>query len=518
MSIQSFLNKMFSKNKRLPEGSNIRENVVSINQDSEKIENSNQEPKQQENNNQINEKKESKVVEPVVRIYSKANKKLEEGKNILEYTFTLDVKDEKGQDGKRIIGKATNIASTEKLKDAKFQIEDLIKQLEINKFDMIAIDNLRDQMDLKLRSIAKETNIQFREDFKSTIEEYVYREEIEAISNQQKDIKEKLNIKKIPYKAMEETLPRKIDVKEVSPEIIVKTGRKLKERLSELEKISSKEDINEESRAGITDYMKEREEKNDIESAIVTASVKNMCKLNKLDCYTIIQCMKEMEKTSTNEDSKLYSIYLKIEEKRIIDRIQDVLLNLPENNEVLDYAAYLESIKMDDVDPKDLRELFSAYSKEEKDGSIQNYLNSYRKIDIGMIKYFNTNEDAKNVPDKNKILQYLYGRVASLGQVAPVDEKVNKNDKILSLREVIENTDYKNDKQEESNAFLYYVSQVEKSYIETRYEDIIKEYENIQSKEDKTSNYFKDSLKTQVEVTPNDNKENKDKDNNEILR
>src|SRR5574344_2014336 len=119
MSIQSFLNKMFSRNKRLPEGSNIRENVVSINQDSEKIENSNQEPKQQENNNQINEKEELKVVDPVVRIYSKANK----------------------------------MASTEKLKDAKLQIEDLIKQLEISKFDMIAIDNLRDEMDLKLRYI-----------------------------------------------------------------------------------------------------------------------------------------------------------------------------------------------------------------------------------------------------------------------------------------------------------------------------------------------------------------------------
>ena len=169
--------------------------------------------------------------------------------------------------------------------------------------------------------------------------------------------------------------------------------------------------------------------------------------------------------------SKLYPIYLRIQEKRIIKKVQMYLIGLKSQEKIPDgkiekFLELLDEQQIEDIENADINELISNFTGNEND-QVAQYIRDDRKIDFEMMRYINSIEDESE--EKEEVLTYLKSRVASLRQVGKEFQR-------YELRPYIEDTDFKDKDETEQDIFLYNVAEIEKKYLLARYGELLDKY------------------------------------------
>lgn len=289
--------------------------------------------------------------------------------------------------------------------------------------------------------------------------------------------------KEIDYQKLINSLPKSVDVSKLSHEQIMQYGKMLSQRLNVLDSIGTPEDAYSQ-KDSLERFMKSQE-KETARGAIVTANLENIENGEQaLDVQTIVALAKKME-TISNEDGLLYATYLKLEENRIIRRLQkDIvtyrteLQNIPENVTACqmsdDLAQYLDSIITNASDGE--REDIITYMIDTLQGrGIENYAKNCLQHDT-RLKVF-----LKHTPIKNQelALEYASTRIACFGQVVGIASPEQDMEKIKNLRSFIETTDYKDEDNTETKKFLYTIAQIERDYIRSNYSPILHEFKKF---------------------------------------
>lgn len=264
-------------------------------------------------------------------------------------------------------------------------------------------------------------------------------------------------------------------------------------RLQELEEIKTPDDAYA-YKDSLISYMKKTEKVPF--NPIVEASIKSVQEGKKLDEETVKRIASNMEKLG-NEDGLLYSVYLKIEEKRIWKQLQTRLAqysNNAENEEVV-YDVYQLSEVLEDLDKYELPDRKEEFSpsvleyvmNEMGEKNIENYIENVKEKDTFLARSINTK--CPGISNKTDMLQFLYARVASLGQLS-YKSASNGND---VLRNFIANTDFKHEDDRETKEFLLMVANIEKEAIQNKYVINLEDY-------NKTNQSLKERVS--VEQTP----------------
>lgn len=287
----------------------------------------------------------------------------------------------------------------------------------------------------------------------------------------------------VSYQHIEGALPKKIDVGALSRRELIQYGKMLTERLQVLDSIKSPEDAYR-ARISLESFMKSQERATG-EGAIVAANLENLENgENALDIQTVIACAKKLE-TFCNEDGLLYSTYLKLEENRIIRKLQQDILayrqeieGMPEMASVVETAdelqKYLEDSKIN-TDSEHSDDIVGYMVDTIRGEGIEKYIESFSKHDMKLKTFLQENP----VPNKEKALNYVFAKLACFGQVAPTPETPGGEGKLQQLRSFIEGTDYKDDDFTESKKFLHTMVQIERDYIEKNYSPVLKEFQKI---------------------------------------
>ena len=100
---------------------------------------------------------------------------------------------------------------------------------------------------------------------------------------------------------------------------------------------------------------------------------------------------------------------------------------------------------------------------EMKEKNVENYIENIKEKDISLARNINTK--CHGIEDKTEMLQFLYARIGSLGQLSY--KSVSKGRDIL--RNFIANTDFKHEDNSETKQFLWMVANIEKEYIQSQY-------------------------------------------------
>jgi len=295
-----------------------------------------------------------------------------------------------------------------------------------------------------------------------------------------------------------DALPRKVDVSKLSDNQIMQIGQKLQTRLNRLDKIETPEDAYED-RENLISYMQDKE-KSPL-NPIIEANLQSKEDGITLDEDTILKIAQNMEGIN-NEDGALYSVYLKIEEKRIWRQLQEKIAQYSNDSEdkdkvngVYELSALLENLEgyeLKRIDGGLSTEVLSYIISQMKEMDIVTYSQKYKNSDALLAKTIIS--EYSDIPDKQQILQFLYSRMGSLGQLS---HKSSKNIK-STLRNFIINTDFKHEDNTETKEFLLLVSQIEKNYIRNEYEEIIDIYKEKQA----SKSTFKDRLNVADSLTP----------------
>lgn len=274
----------------------------------------------------------------------------------------------------------------------------------------------------------------------------------------------------VDYKKMDTLLPtqEKIDLSNVLDETIQDLGGKAQNRLNILDSIKSGEDVKS-YKDSLESFMEYQEVGTDREKILLHL-------IEKIDSYdpdTIIETLKAIEDKDIKY-SKLYPIYLRIQEKRIIKKVQMYLIGLKSRESFPDgqLEKFLESLdeqKIEDLVDTDLGSVISNFISNENN-ELEKYLKGGRKTDFEMIKYINSQkETGEKADEKEDVLDYLKSRAASLRQVGKDFAK-------FEFRSYIEDTDFKDPDETEQNEFLYKVAEIEKKYLIQRYEELLDRY------------------------------------------
>lgn len=240
-------------------------------------------------------------------------------------------------------------------------------------------------------------------------------------------------------------------------------------RLQELESIKTPEDAFEHKDSLIA-YM-QRTEKVPI-NPIVEANIKSLKEGKKLDDETVKTIAQNMEKLG-NEDGLLYSVYLKIEEKRIWRQLQTRLAQYSNDSgdeKVIDEVYKLSEI-IEELDKYELPDMGEGYSQgvlkymidEVRETDIKDYIENAKEKDTSLARSINTKCDG--IQDKTNMLQFLYARIGSLGQLS-YKSALQGND---VLRNFVANTDFKHEDNTETKEFLLTVANIEKENIQNKY-------------------------------------------------
>lgn len=287
----------------------------------------------------------------------------------------------------------------------------------------------------------------------------------------------------VNYQGFEKALPKTIDISQLTPAQIVEYGKMLTQRLETLDSIKTPEGAYK-ARVSLESFMKQQEVLT-AQSAIVAANLENLENGEQtLDMPTIIACAKKMEAVSS-EDGLLYSSYLKLEENRIIrklqkeiSRYQQGLEDTPENASTKQLADslvdYLDSTKVSTGD--NIQDNIPAYMIDTILGKgIENYAKNMVKNDIKLKLFLKNNP----IEHQEEALDYVTAKMACLGQVVATPESEEYEEKIRRLRDFIEVTDYKDEDNSESKEFLYTIVQIERDYIKKNYSPILREFQKI---------------------------------------
>ena len=278
----------------------------------------------------------------------------------------------------------------------------------------------------------------------------------------------------IDYKKMESTLPvqEHANLSNVPWELIQVLGANVEKRVNTLDSIKSREDVNT-HKDGLESFMIHQEVSTDREKILL----KFIEKIDELDPDTIIATLKAIEDTDIKY-SKLYPIYLRIQEKRIITKVQMYLIGLKSREDVPTgqlekFLEMLDKQKIEDLADADLNKVISGFIGKEND-DVAEYIKGGRKIDFEMLRYISSQEETgERAEEKEEVITYLKNRIASLRQVGKDFEK-------FELRSYIEDTDFKDIDETEQKQFLYNVAEIEKKYLLQRYGELLEKYKENQ--------------------------------------
>ncbi len=402
---------------------------------------------------------------PKIKIYSK----LEDDK--IKYIISLDSNEKAKKHRERIVLATFKEGNPRRLKK---QVAELLR---------IASEDVVDKrvIGFSIKQIKKNTDIELTNEMTEILSVCTDKEkrDLEEIT-----VKREVRIEKIipdisiDYENVDKLVPSKdaIDLSSVSNETIKEVGQEVQERVDELNSIKSEEDARL-YKDSLEAFMTHEEIDTDREKILLSF----IEKIDKLDTETIIETLKVIEDKDIKY-SKLYPIYLRIQEKRIMKKVQMYLIGLKSTEKFPDgqiekFLEILEQQKIEDIEGNDLNSVMAGFIGNENN-ELEQYIKNDRKVDIDMVKYIRMAEvEEEKLPEKEEILTYLENRIASLRQVGKSFEK-------FELRTYIEDTGFKDADETEQNIFLYNVAEMEKQHLIAKYGDILDRYNE---KDQKTS-------------------------------
>lgn len=393
---------------------------------------------------------------PKIKIYSKS-----EGDTV-KYVISLDSNDEVQTHEERIALARFEEGSPRLLKE---QIKKLLALVSEEKVD---------QADVKftVNQLGKNSDIKITDELKAILKICSDREkkDLEQISiPRETKIEEIIPDTSMNYKKADKLIPAKemVELVGIPEEIIEEVGQEAHKRLEVLESIKSEEKAKE-HRYSLEAFMEHEEEPSDREKILLGF----IEKLDELNPEVIIETLKVIE-GGDNKYAKLYPIYLRIQEKRVMKRVQEYLIGLKLKEKVPDgqiekFLEQLDEQMIEDLESTDLNELILKFSDKENE-QIEQYLRTGRKIDFQMLQYINSITDEERPEEKEEVESYLKHRIASVRQVGKLFEK-------FELREYVEDTSFKDENDAEQNSFLQAVADIEKKHIFEKYGEILNKY------------------------------------------
>ncbi len=419
-----------------------------------------------ENRNNIVEIKKEALKDLKIRVFSKLN----EGN--LNYLVSLDSEENCEDNSQRLVLGTFYKGNPRDIKNKYVQLFKVITEEYVDKKRLeTLLSQLQDKLGVQLSDEYRDIITAITESNKDS--------ETELLTIQRRikieDILETSEIDTeygtIDYYRLDELLPNRESIENATDETVQEVGEKATNRLTTLESIQTQEDASLDE-SNLVSFITYREKVTNRER-ILSNYIE---KIQDMDSKTIIECLKVMEDESENEDSKLYSVYLRIQENRIIKQVQKYLGELKNkipDEKIEEFMQVLETQKIQVVENGTLQENM-LNAMDTRNARLEEYLNNGRKTDFEIIRYLSNieGEDTK----REEILQFLKYRVSSAGQVIK-----RKNEK-FELRKYIEETDFKDNDETEQNWFLYEVSKVETEYLKSRYGKILAKYK--EQKED----------------------------------
>ena len=394
---------------------------------------------------------------PKIKIYSK----LEDDK--IKYIISLDSNEKAKKHRERIVLATFKEGNPRRLKK---QVAELLR---------IASEDVVDKrvIGFSIKQIKKNTDIELTNEMTEILSVCTDKEkrDLEEITvKREVRIEEIIPDISIDYENVDKLVPSKdaIDLSSVSNETIKEVGQELQERVDELNSIKSEEDARL-YKDSLEAFMTHEEIDTDREKILLNF----IEKIDKLDTETIIETLKVIEDKDIKY-SKLYPIYLRIQEKRIMKKVQMYLIGLKSTEKFPDgqiekFLEILEQQKIEDIEGNDLNSVMAGFIGNENN-ELEQYIKNDRKVDIDMVKYIRMAEvEGEKLPEKEEVLTYLENRIASLRQVGKSFEK-------FELRTYIEDTGFKDADETEQNIFLYNVAEMEKQHLIAKYGDILDRY------------------------------------------
>lgn len=394
---------------------------------------------------------------PKIKIYSK----LEDDK--IKYIISLDSNEKAKKHRERIVLATFKEGNPRWLKK---QVAELLR---------IASEDVVDKrvIGFSIKQIKKNTDIELTNEMTEILSVCTDKEkrDLEEITvKREVRIEEIIPDISIDYENVDKLVPSKdaIDLSSVSNETIKEVGQEVQERVDELNSIKSEEDARL-YKDSLEAFMTHEEIDTDREKILLSF----IEKIDKLDTETIIETLKVIEDKDIKY-SKLYPIYLRIQEKRIMKKVQMYLIGLKSTEKFPDgqiekFLEILEQQKIEDIEGNDLNSVMAGFIGNENN-ELEQYIKNDRKVDIDMVKYIRMAEvEEEKLPEKEEILTYLENRIASLRQVGKSFEK-------FELRTYIEDTGFKDADETEQNIFLYNVAEMEKQHLIAKYGDILDRY------------------------------------------
>lgn len=344
-----------------------------------------------------------------------------------------------------------------------------------------------------MERISDKYDIEFTNELVNVVRNYDAKEKKEIEVGRENKLEEILKIKEedsslrkqeyISYEIIDKKLEdaMAIDVNKLPRNVIETIAADVQERMTELDNIVTPEDADR-NKGSLIAYMKYREVTTD-EDRVIEMFVQNA---KVLDLQTVVECLKALE-SKKSEDSKLYSVYLKLEERRVIDRIEQELVNIKVKEKSNDgqtekFLEHLDKSKFKDIDFSNIEDLeyyIITYNLPEE---ILEYVTNQRRVDFELLKYIKE----RDIKSKEDILGYLESKIVSVGQLCNESEKTSGK-----LRTFIENTEYKVEDKTDSNKFLLLIARMEKDYIQKKYGSIIKENDKLKGNNSKLQSYEK---------------------------
>ncbi len=401
------------------------------------------------------------------------------------YVISLDSNDEVQKHKDRI---ALAKLETGKLRILKQKIIELLKLVADGKVEKSTVD-------FSIEQLKKDGDISLTPEMLEILSICTDKDkrDLEQISvKRENKIEEMIPDLDIDYKKMESALPVKetLDLSKVPGEVLQNFGVGIQNRLDTLDSIKSAEDISP-YKDSLEYFMISQEVGTDREKILL----KVIEKIDDFDPDTIIATLKAIENADI-KFSKLYPIYLRIQEKRIITKVQMYLIELKSREDVPTgqlekFLEMLDNQKIEDLTNADLNRVISGFIGKEND-DVAEYIKSGRKIDFEMLRYISSQEETgERAEEKEEVVTYIKNRIASLRQVGKDFEK-------FGLRSYIEDTDFKDLNETELQEFLYSVAQMEKMYLLKKYNEItLNRYTEKQQTEPQTLQEYNHVLGTQ---------------------
>lgn len=391
---------------------------------------------------------------PKIKIYSRS-----EGDKV-KYIISLDSKDEVQTHKERIALARFAEGSPRLLKQQIKKLLGLVSEERVDKTDV----------EFSVKQLGKNSDIEITAEMQAILDICSDREkkDLEQISiKRETKIEEIMPDESMNYNKIDKLIPAKevVELVGFTDETIKEVGEESSKRLEVLESIKSPEDAKE-HRDSLEHFMTYKEQPSEKEKMLL----RFMQKLDELDPKIIIETLKVIE----DEDikySKLYPMYLRVQEKRVIKKVQEYLIGLKLDEKIADgqIEKFLESLDaqmMEDLNDTDISGLELTFVDREEE-QIEQYLSTGRAVDIQMLKYIKSIEEESE--EKQEVEEYLKCRIASLRQVGKIFDE-------FELRGYIEDTSFKDPDEMEQNIFLQNIADIEKKYILEKYGEILSKY------------------------------------------